>query len=65
MENMMFAFVEWFDWALPYILSIMIVLGIIASVIGRYFYTEEDWRREVEVDQRLEEKRRRERLGRR
>jgi len=42
----------------------MIILGIIAAVIGRYFYTEEDWRREDEVTRRLEEKRRRERLGR-
>lgn len=62
MENMMFAFVAWFDWALPYILSIMVMLGIIAAVIGRYFYTEEDWQREDEVVRWLEEQRRRERL---
>lgn len=61
----MFAFVAWFDWALPYIFSIMAMLGIIAAFIGRYFYIEEDWQREDDVVRRLEERRRRERLQRR
>jgi hypothetical protein len=65
MENTMFAFVDWLDWALPYIFSIMAILGLIAAAIGRYFYTDEDWQREDDVVRRLNDRRRRERMQRR